>query len=272
MEDLSFNLLNQAKAIDEYCKIHPSQKLIKVGNQHEPFCIQCVKEQREQHMNDLVLKGVLSNYHRGFRDVLIKDSIIDDEDLWKADFSNYEVEKGTEAENNLNKARHLAGRYLNRSYTANTVITGNPGVGKSHLAISMLKAVNEHIKPNASCLFVSVNELIRLIKDSFSHPDSQYTESRMVELLGKVNLLVLDDLGSEASFKRESREASEYVQQVLFGVLNKRNRTIITTNLNSDELSKIYNPKLLSRMYKGVMKNDGIIKFKQTKDKRMAIF
>ncbi|MDV6381168.1 ATP-binding protein, partial [Pediococcus pentosaceus] len=170
------------------------------------------------------------------------------------------------------KAKQIAYKYMDRNYQANTIITGNPGVGKSHLAISMLKGVNDHIKPNASCLFVSVNELLRLIKDSFNHPDGYYTESRMVDLLGKVSLLVLDDLGSEASFKRDNREASEYVQQVLFGVLNKRNRTIITTNLNSDELSKIYNPKLLSRMYKGVMKNDGIIKFKETQDKRMAIF
>ena len=214
----------------------------------------------------------MRSYKRGFCEVLKKDSIIDDEDLWQASFDNYEVNSGTEAEANLKKARQIAGKYLNRDYQANTIITGNPGVGKSHLAISMLKGVNENIKPNASCLFVSVNELLRLIKDSFNHPDGYYTESRMVDLLGKVSLLVLDDLGSEASFKRETREASEYVQQILFGVLNKRNRTIITTNLNSDELSRIYNPKLLSRMYKGVMKNDGIIKFKETQDKRMAIF
>lgn len=272
MEDLSFNLLNQANLTDEYCKIHPNQKLVRVGDEHEPFCALCVREQREQHLNDLVLKGVLSNYHRGFRDVLRKDSIVDDEDLWEASFENYEVEAGSEAEVNLKKAKQIAYKYMDRDYQANTIITGNPGVGKSHLAISMLKGVNENIKPNASCLFVSVNELLRLIKDSFNHPDSYYTESRMVDLLGKVSLLVLDDLGSEASFKRDSREASEYVQQVLFGVLNKRNRTIITTNLNSDELSKIYNQKLLSRMYKGVMKNDGIIKFKETQDKRMAIF
>lgn len=272
MEDLSFNLLNQANLTDEYCKIHPNQKLVRVGNEHNSFCTLCVKEQREKHLNGLVLKGVLSNYHRGFRDVLRKDSIVDDEDLWEASFENYEVNSGTEAEANLKKAKQIAYKYMDRNYQANTIITGNPGVGKSHLAISMLKGVNDHIKPNASCLFVSVNELLRLIKDSFNHPDGYYTESRMVDLLGKVSLLVLDDLGSEASFKRDNREASEYVQQVLFGVLNKRNRTIITTNLNSDELSKIYNPKLLSRMYKGVMKNDGIIKFKGTQDKRMAIF
>lgn len=271
MAGLNFELLKHVKKTNQYCQVHPDQKLLMLAN-HIPFCPRCVEEKRRHKNNELVTIGALRSYKRGFYEVLKKDSIIDDEDLWQASFDNYEVNSGTEAEANLNKARQIAGKYLNRDYQANTIITGNPGVGKSHLAISMLKGVNDHIKPNASCLFVSINELMRLIKDSFNHSDSQFTESRMVNFLGQVNLLVLDDLGSEASFKRDNREASEYVQQVLFGVLNKRNRTIITTNLNSDELSKIYNPKLLSRMYKGVMKNDGIIKFKETQDKRMAIF
>lgn len=271
MAGLNFELLKHVKKTNEYCQVHPEQQLLVLAD-HEPFCPRCVEENSRHKNNELVTIGAMRNYKRGFYDVLRKDSIIDDEDLWQASFDNYEVNSGTEAEANLKKARQIAGKYLNRDYQANTIITGNPGVGKSHLAISMLKGVNENIKPNASCLFVSVNELLRLIKGSFEHRDSYYTESRMVDLLGKVSLLVLDDLGSEASFKRDNREASEYVQQVLFGVLNKRNRTIITTNLNSDELSKIYNPKLLSRMYKGVMKNDGIIKFKETQDKRMAIF
>ncbi|WP_440964328.1 ATP-binding protein [Pediococcus pentosaceus] len=271
MAGLNFELLKHVKKTNQYCQVHPDQKLLMLAN-HIPFCPRCVEEKRRHKNNELVTMGALRSYKRGFYEVLKKDSIIDDDDLWQASFDNYEVNSGTEAEANLKKARQIAGKYLNRDYQANTIITGNPGVGKSHLAISMLKGVNDHIKPNASCLFVSVNELLRLIKDSFNHPDGYYTESRMVDLLGKVSLLVLDDLGSEASFKRDNREASEYVQQVLFGVLNKRNRTIITTNLNSDELSKIYNPKLLSRMYKGVMKNDGIIKFKETQDKRMAIF
>lgn len=271
MAGLNFRLLQKVKPTGEYCAIHPQQELVQLPN-HEPFCPVCVKEKQRHKNNDLVTIGALQEYRRGFHDVLRKDSIIDDEELWHASFDNYQVEPGSEAETNLKKAKNIAAKYLDRSYKANTIITGNPGVGKSHLAISMLKGINETIKPNASCLFVSVNEMMRLIKSSFEHKDRYYTEGRMVDLLGKVNLLVLDDLGSEASFKRDAREASEYVQQLLFGVLNKRNRTIITTNLSSKELSEIYNPKLLSRMYKGVVSNDAIIKFEKTEDKRMAIF
>lgn len=271
MEGLNFNLLHKVNRTDEYCSKHGQQSMIMLMN-HESFCPLCVQEKKRQRNNDIVFAGAFKQYRRGFYEVLRKDSVLDDEDLWAASFDNYETEEGSESEKNLKKARQIAGRYLNRNYGANTIITGPPGVGKSHLAISMLKGVNEHIKPNAACLFISINELIRLIKDSFNYKGGRYRESRMVTFLGQVSLLVLDDLGSEASFKRETREASEYVQQVLFGILNKRKRTIITTNLSSDELSHIYNPKLLSRMYKGVVKNDGIIKFENTEDKRMVKF
>lgn len=271
MAGLNFELLKHVKKTKQYCQIHPDQNLLMLVN-HEPFCPKCAEEKRRRKNNELVTVGALRNYKRGFYEVLKKDSIVDDEDLWEASFNNYEVERGSEAEENLKKARVIAGRYLNRTYKANTIITGTPGVGKSHLAISMLKGINENIQPNASCLFISVNEMIRLIKTSFDYKDSPYNEFRMVDLLGKVNLLVLDDLGSEASFGQKPEEATRYVQQILFGVLNKRSRTIITTNLNSKELSKIYNPKLISRMYKGVVKNDAIIKFEKTKDKRTAIF
>lgn len=268
----SFSLLKKVKTLPTYCETHPDCHMMQLEG-HEPFCPMCVRQSKYERNTAIVMQGAWQSYRRAFHGVLRNDSIFDDDDLKPATFANYAVEKGSEAETNLNKACHIAGQYLDRNYKANTIITGVPGVGKSHLAVSMAKAVNEHIKPDAACLFVSVNELMRLIKDSFSNKSSQFTEQRMVKLLGGVNLLVLDDLGSEASFQSNHQEASEWVQQVLFGILNKRNRTIITTNLTSEELTKIYNPKLLSRMYKGVVKNDGVIKFTNaTDDKRKVVF
>lgn len=176
----------------------------------------------------------------------------------------------SETEIALASARKFAYQYLNRENKFNTIFSGVPGVGKSHLAMSMLKAINENFSPYGSCLFISVNDLMRLIKDSFNNPESKYTETNMVHLLTKVDILVLDDLGSETSFKRDIREASEFIQQVLFGVLNARERTIITTNLNSDELRKIYNPKIISRIFKGV--EGHIVTFtEKTKDMREKI-
>lgn len=269
---LNFELLKRVKTLPTYCPIHPDTHLVSLKG-HDDFCLKCAQKNIQQRHTEAVLTGVWQAYRRDFHGVLSNDSIMDDFDLKKANFENYEVSPDSEAAANLRKARHIAGRYLDRDYQANTIITGAPGVGKSHLAVSMLKAVNEHIEPDASCLFISVNEVMRLIKGSFNNKQSKYTEEYMTKLMGQVSLLVLDDLGSEASFQTSTNEASNWVQGVLFGILNKRNRTIITTNLTSEELTKIYNPKLLSRMYKGVVKNDGVIKFTDaTDDKRKVVF
>lgn len=243
--------LREVKPVDEFCPIHPDQQMIKY--QDKPaFCPLCAAENKRQRDNDIMLKSVYRDYRRDFHGVLYNDSILDDPELMTASFDTYEAAAASESANNAHLAKQIAYQYLDRNRKFNTIITGAPGRGKSHLALSMLKAVNEHIKPDASCLFISVNQMFRLIKDSFNNKQSRYTEAYMIDLVGRANLLVLDDLGSEASFRRDNTEASEYVQQTLYGILNQRNRTIITTNLSSEELTRIYNPKLLSRMYKGI--------------------
>ena len=269
---MDFELLSKVKTSDKLCDKH-KVNLVSVGNV-QPFCTMCRKEMIEDQEKKIVEEAFKADRRRKTVEVLERDSIINDVGLWKASFDNYET-SNPETEAALKQARIAAGEYLRSfegNYTTgfNTLFSGVPGAGKSHLAMSMLKAVNEHSKTKVSCLFVSVNDLFRLIKSSFGKPDSKYTELNMTELLAKVDLLVLDDLGSEASFKRDNREASEYVQNVLFGILNARERTIITTNLNSEQLEMIYNPKIISRMYKNV--SGHIIKFTSaTSDKRTKI-
>lgn len=263
-----FKLLESVQKTDQVCPKH-HVTLVRLPGK-EPFCPQCTRERIKAREQQTALDAEAFWRKRKTTDMLKRDSIFDDPDLRGATFGSFQP-VGQEAEANWNLARKLAYAYLDPATKFNTLFTGSPGRGKSHLALSMLTAVNENAETPMSCLFVSVNELMRRIRDSFNYPDSKYTEEAMVNLLGRADLLVLDDVGSESSFKRDSREASEFTQNVLFGILNRRNRTIITTNLNSQEMSAIYNPKLLSRMYKGI--NGHIIKFTDaTPDRRSVEF
>lgn len=264
-----FELLKRVQKTTELCPIHGIPKIRLPGQ--PAFCLECQKQKIAEREQQTVQDAEAYWQKRKTTGVLQRDSIFDDPDLKKATFQNFEA-TGQEAKDNWNAARKIAYQYLKVDSHFNTLFTGLPGRGKSHLALSILKAVNENTAHPMSCLFVSVNELMRLIKDSFNYGgESKYSEQNMVELLGSVDLLVLDDLGSESSFKRENREASEFVQNVLFGVLNRRNRTIVTTNLNSRELSAIYNAKLISRIYKGIKGH--IIKFTEvTPDRRGVEF
>ncbi len=261
-------LLGQVKKVDQLCKIHHVH-MVQLQDKN-PFCPVCQRLAIKKREKDLEIKATKYWTDRKAIMTLGEDSIFDDPSLKTASFDNFE-KVSDEANTAWNSARHIAGQYLSDDAQFNTLFTGPPGRGKSHLAYSMLKAVNEHKQPATSCLFVSVNELFRLIKDSFNYPDSKYTEANMVNLLGNAGLLVLDDLGSESSFRQTTTEASEFVQRVLFGILNKRTRTIITTNLHSNELAKIYNDKILSRMNRGVRRH--IITFTdKTPDRRGVEF
>lgn len=266
MDKPNFDLLEKVSTHEDVCKKHGTN-LVTVGSIN-PFCTECQREFVENKTSLIVKREEERDFKRRTIKTLKLDSLVSDISIVNASFGTYESDNA-ETKAAYDRARQLAYKYLNRENCFNTILTGIPGTGKSHLAMSMLKAVNENFDPLGSCLFVSVNELMRRIKDSFNNKQSKYTEANMVKLLGDVDLLVLDDLGSESAFRSKDRsESTEYTQNVLFGILERRNRTIITTNLTSKELREIYNPKIVSRLYKG-LSQESMIKFtKETRDKR----
>lgn len=264
---MKFDLLNKVISTDETCPVH-EVKLSKLKDR-PAFCVECAREKIDREQKEMQLSMSNREQLRRTIETLDKDSILGDLTLKNASFDNYIIDN-EETSRALKQAKIIATQYLDTDKHFNTILTGVPGVGKSHLAMSILKMVNENSEKPMSCLFMSISDLLSLVKDSFSNPKSKYTEYNMLHLLKKVDLLVLDDFGSESSFKRETTESSEYNQGFLFKVLNARTRTIITTNLSSDEMYKIYNGKIISRLHKGVEGN--IIKFTQaTKDKRSGI-
>lgn len=264
---MEFPLLKKLKDTEEICPKH-NIPLVQL-RETTPFCTECQKEKIQADESKRVENAEERHYRRRTIETLEKDSILGDPSLQKVSFDTY-LTDNQETSKALELSRLFAAEYLNPEKNFNTIFSGVPGAGKSHLAMSILKTVNENADPFMSCLFISVNDLMRLIKDSISNKESKYTEDNMIRLLTKADLLVLDDLGSESSFKREVTESSEYNQKILFAILNARSRTIITTNLSSEELRAIYNPKIISRIFRGV--EGHIIKFtSETKDKRAKI-
>lgn len=198
-------------------------------------------------------------------------SIINDAYIKNADFNNFNTKIKT---SNHFKNTSLINRNLEllkirtltdaKSYTKcnqesnfNMILSGKPGQGKSHLAMSILKYVNGHLTPRPysrsthhfyRCMFVDVNELMRKIKDSFNNPNSD-SEEHLVNVLSHVYLLVLDDIGTERGYRKDSQINMPYSDQILYEVLNNRSRTIFTTNLSANDLKKRYNPKLVSRLF-----------------------
>jgi DNA replication protein DnaC len=103
------------------------------------------------------------------------------------------------------------------------LFTGDNGVGKTHLAVSILREL-VHSK-GAQGQFWDFHELIREIRNSYD-PETKATELQVLEPVVEAGLLVLDDLGAW--------KMTDWMNDTLFYILNSRyiakRATIITTN------------------------------------------
>lgn len=255
------------KPLESTCEKH-GVNLYKFAGRE--ICPECAKELTESSSLSLAEKETEKAYYRD-QTWLTNKSIFSDESLKNASFNSYET-GDEETKRNKEMARQVAGDYL-KGANYNTIFSGAVGTGKSHLAMSMCKAINEHSKPFRKCLLVSIDELMRRIKGSFNRKDSLYTEERMVDMLTEADLLVLDDLGAEIGAMDSERSASDFNVRVLNSIVNGRMNkpTIITTNLSAEQMNRMYDDRIISRIARGAEKGKSIITFKETTDKRQKL-
>jgi len=116
----------------------------------------------------------------------------------------------------------------------NVILIGNPGTGKTALAISLgMKACMD----NKSVLFVSVPQLLLQIKEAMSK-NQVLNYKRKFE---SYDLVILDELGY-CTFDKERGE-------ILFNILSSRSETkslIITSNLTFDRWKEVFNDEILT--------------------------
>jgi DNA replication protein DnaC len=100
---------------------------------------------------------------------------------------------------------------------------GAPGVGKTHLAVAVLKHVVE--ASGARGVFYDTRDLLRVIRSTYD-PETQATELEVLRPVMRADLLVLDDLGAE--------KTSEWVHETMNLIVNtrynERRLTIFTSN------------------------------------------
>lgn len=102
------------------------------------------------------------------------------------------------------------------------LIMGNVGVGKTHLAVSILKGLTER---GFSCLFYEFGALLKEIQDSYNS-NTHTSELGVLAPVLNAEILVLDELGAS--------KPTDWVKDTMAHIINTRYNdnkfTIFTTN------------------------------------------
>ncbi|WP_209121541.1 ATP-binding protein [Alkalihalobacillus sp. BA299] len=232
----------------------------------QSICPRCFLEQQDQQLQEQIEGQYKKSQKMKKYNTLYHSSLVSDSTILKATMESY---KPTCEEERRNKQIILEciQRYK-QGEIFNVILQGLQGTGKSHLAYSILKELNETAEYKISSLFISVEDMLRKIRASFQDKESKYTENYFVDLMSGVDFLVLDDLGAETGAIKTDKKATDFVQRVLYaiGTTRQDKPTILTTNLTGKALFSMYDRKLVSRL----LKNPKYIIFKESKDKRIS--
>ena len=109
------------------------------------------------------------------------------------------------------------------------LFSGTVGVGKTHLAVSILKGLTER---GFTCLFYEFGALLKEIQDSYN-ASTKTSELRVLAPVFDADVLVLDELGAS--------KPTDWVRDTMAHIINTRYNdrkvTIFTTNYLDDRLA-----------------------------------
>lgn len=150
--------------------------------------------------------------------------------------ANFQTSSGSPRERaQLMSARSVAERYIEEFVQdgggfrqSGLLFVGPPGVGKTHLAVGVLRSLLERYQVRGR--FAEFTSLIHQIQSTFD-PDSPESKRQILDPLSEAELLVLDELGAQ--------QPTPWVRDLLYLIINNRYTrrlpTIFTTNYRLDE-------------------------------------
>jgi DNA replication protein DnaC len=165
------------------------------------------------------------------------------------EIDNFHLYNGIDG--SLQEAKLIAEKFVARfpDVEAGLLFEGHPGVGKTHLAVAILRQlVTRH---GITGRFVDYRDLLRSIQDSYN-PVSETSELQILRPLLRADVLLLDELGT----RRPTAWVRDTVTQILNDRYRTRRVTLITTNYGDDEedattptLAERIGPYARSRLY-----------------------
>lgn len=120
-------------------------------------------------------------------------------------------------------------------------LKGTNGTGKTHLAVSILRA--SLLRGSTNCQFIKIPNLLFAVKKAFKS-SSQDSEDSLIRRFLTYDLLVLDELGVE--------KATPWTLQTLYLIIDGRSshlkQTVFTSNLTLQDIEDNIDARFASRI------------------------
>lgn len=140
-------------------------------------------------------------------------------------FENFNINSGNEIA--VKVANDYTNKCITKVQTKGLIITGESGLGKTHLAASI---ANKLIENDKIVLMGRLTTLLDMIKETFK--DNTKSENELIELYSNIDMIIIDDLGTE--------KISNWALEKLYTIIENRNENrlpiIITTRFDKQGL------------------------------------
>lgn len=194
----------------------------------------CIKQKLfDIEYNKSNISNLKNNNFSNFNIDLYSDKI--NEDLYSSNIS---------PKDNIKNIKDIALKFINNfedDNEKNLLFLGNTGLGKTFLSNCI---ANELLKKGKTILYQTAPVMLDTIVDyRFNKGDF----SSIYENILDVDLLIIDDLGTECMNSMKFSELFNVINTRLLNQNNHITKTIISTNLNLKELRDKYDERIFSR-------------------------
>ena len=160
--------------------------------------------EKRKHYKNIINKIYKKNYVEG--------------KFQEQNFENFNI--NSENEMAVKVAKDYTDKNIERMQNDGLIITGESGVGKTHLAASI---ANKLIENDKIVLMGRLTMLLDMIKETFR--DNTKSENELIELYSNVDMIIIDDLGTE--------KISQWALEKLYTIIQNRNENRLSITITT---------------------------------------